>query len=450
MAGPATESDATSIFRPKPSLPPPPFTVGPVGWLRANLFNSPLNIFLTVICAWLIYRGLASFAQWAFFDAVFEANSRRECLDRSPTGACWAGVKANWGRLIYGPYPPEQRWRIDFAFVVLALWMAPLWIPRVTGKMGIAASVLAGYPFFAAYMFLGGRKGLFLSIMFSLAVLAAIAVLAHVIACLVARRSLGDSLIRLLRLEGASDRTRTRALLLAGLVALAAIFLLQRGFVLPQVRTDRWGGLFLTLVISGIAITTALPSGIVLALGRRSKMPLIRIVCVCYIELIRSVPLITILFMAKTMFPLFMPQHIVVDELVRAIVAVCLFAAAYMAEVVRGGLQAIPKGQYEAADAMGLGYWQQTVFIIMPQALKLMIPNIVSNFIGLFKDTTLVAIIGLKDLMLQVDASGKDRDWLGLFREPYFVAASIYFVFCYAMSKYSLHLETRLSAGRRR
>jgi general L-amino acid transport system permease protein len=121
-----------------------------------------------------------------------------------------------------------------------------------------------------------------------------------------------------------------------------------------------------------------------------------------------------------------------------------------MAEVVRGGLQAIPKGQYEAADAMGLGYWQQTVFIIMPQALKLMIPNIVSNFIGLFKDTTLVAIIGLKDLMLQVDASGKDRDWLGLFREPYFVAASIYFVFCYAMSKYSLHLETRLSAGRRR
>jgi general L-amino acid transport system permease protein len=450
MAGPATESDATSIFRPKPSLPPPPFTVGPVGWLRANLFNSPLNIFLTVICAWLIYRGLASFAQWAFFDAVFEANSRRECLDRSPTGACWAGVKANWGRLIYGPYPPEQRWRIDFAFVVLALWMAPLWIPRVTGKMGIAASVLAGYPFFAAYMFLGGRKGLFLSIMFSLAVLAAIAVLAHVIACLVARRSLGDSLIRLLRLEGASDRTRTRALLLAGLVALAAIFLLQRGFVLPQVRTDRWGGLFLTLVISGIAITTALPSGIVLALGRRSKMPLIRIVCVCYIELIRSVPLITILFMAKTMFPLFMPQHIVVDELVRAIVAVCLFAAAYMAEVVRGGLQAIPKGQYEAADAMGLGYWQQTVFIIMPQALKLMIPNIVSNFIGLFKDTTLVAIIGLKDLMLQVDASGKDRDWLGLFREPYFVATAIYFFFCYCMSKYSQALERKLSAGTRR
>ena len=450
MSGPAIDISSPSVFRPKPSLPPPPFTVGPLGWLRSNLFNSPLNIALTLLCAWLIYRGLASFAQWAYFDAVFEANSRRECLDRSPTGACWAGVKANWGRLIYGPYPLAERWRIDFSVVILVLWMAPLWIPRVTGKMGIAATLLATYPFFAAYMFLGGRKGLFLSVMFSLAILAAIAVMVHVAACILAGRSLGSLLNQTLRLDKVSDRSRTRILAGATLVALAVVFLLQRGFMLPEVRTDRWGGLFLTLVISGIAITTALPSGIVLALGRRSKMPLIRIVCVCYIELVRSVPLITILFMAKTMFPLFMPQHIVVDELLRAIVAVCLFAAAYMAEVVRGGLQAIPKGQYEAADAMGLGYWQKTLFIVMPQALKLMIPNIVSNFIGLFKDTTLVAIIGLKDLMLQVDASGKDRDWLGLFREPYFVAASIYFVFCYAMSKYSLHLETRLSAGRRR
>lgn len=215
-------------------------------------------------------------------------------------------------------------------------------------------------------------------------------------------------------------------------------------------KTDRWGGLFLTLVISGIGITTALPSGVVLALGRRSTMPLIRIICVCYIELVRSVPLITILFMAKTMFPLFMPPGVEIDELVRAIVAVCMFAAAYMAEIVRGGLQAIPKGQYEAAAAMGLNYWQATVFIIMPQALKLMIPNIVSNFIGLFKDTTLVAIIGLKDLMLQADGAGKDRDWLGLFKEPYFVAAMIYFIFCYAMSKYSQYLETKLAAGRRR
>jgi general L-amino acid transport system permease protein len=450
MANSSTFPPVPPVFRPKPSLPPPPFTVGPLAWFRANLFNSPLNTFLTLLCLWLIYRGLASFIDWAIIDAVFDAKSRRECLDKSPTGACWAGVKANWGRLIYGPYPVEERWRIDLSFIVLVLWMAPLWIPRVTGKLGIAATLIGGYPFFAAYLFLGGVKSLVFTILFSLGVVSGLAVLGHVVLCLTTNRSLTSNLTRILGISEEDDRRRTRILALLATSAFLLIIFCQQYLHLAEVKTDRWGGLFLTLVISGIAITTALPSGIILALGRRSKMPLIRIVCVCYIELIRSVPLITILFMAKTMFPLFMPQHIVVDELVRAIVAVCMFAAAYMAEIVRGGLQAIPKGQYEAASAMGLNYWQTMIFIIMPQALKAMIPNIVSNFIGLFKDTTLVAIIGLKDLMLQVDAAGKDRDWLGLFREPYFVAASIYFIFCYAMSKYSLRLEDRLSAGHRR
>ena len=437
------------VFQPKPSLPPPPFTVGPAAWVRANLFSGPVNTLLTLTSVWGLYLTISAFVEWAWFDAVFEANSRRECLDKSPTGACWAGVRANWGRLIYGPYPLAERWRIDFAFLALIAWMAPLWIRAVTGKIAIAATIVCAYPFFAGYMFLGGAREETMTVLFPASVLAGLGVLVHSACCILAGRSLPELLLRPFG-DGITDKSRTRILAGIGVAAYALAFAACWTFVLPEVKTDRWGGLFLTLVISGIGITSALPSGILLALGRRSTMPLIRILCVCYIELIRSVPLITILFMAKTMFPLFMPQHIVVDELVRAIVAVCLFAAAYMAEVVRGGLQAIPKGQYEAADAMGLGYWQQTVFIIMPQALKLMIPNIVSNFIGLFKDTTLVAIIGLKDLMLQVDASGKDRDWLGLFREPYFVAASIYFVFCYAMSKYSLHLETRLSAGRRR
>jgi general L-amino acid transport system permease protein len=441
---------AAAIFRPRPSLPPPPFTVGPLAWLRGNLFNSPLNTFLTLLCVWLIYRGLASFIDWAIIDAVFDAKSRRECLDKSPTGACWAGVKANWGRLIYGPYPVEERWRIDLAFIILALWMAPLWAPRVSGKLGIAATLIGVYPFFAAYLFLGGNKSFIFTILFSLGILGGIAVLFHVVTCIFFNKSLATIIFRMLGVADRDNQSRIRALTVFSIAVFSFIIFIQQYFSLVEVKTDRWGGLFLTLVISGVAITTALPSGIILALGRRSKMPLIRMVCVCYIELIRSVPLITILFMAKTMFPLFMPQHIVVDELVRAIVAVCMFAAAYMAEIVRGGLQSIPKGQYEAASAMGLNYWQTTIFIIMPQALKAMIPNIVSNFIGLFKDTTLVAIIGLKDLMLQVDAAGKDRDWLGLFREPYFIAASIYFIFCYAMSKYSLRLEDRLSAGHRR
>jgi general L-amino acid transport system permease protein len=437
------------VFQPKPSLPPPPFTVGPVAWMRANLFSGPLNTLLTLASAWGLYLTIAAFVEWAWIDAVFEANSRRECLDRSPTGACWAGVRANWGRLIYGPYPLAERWRIDFAFLALIAWMAPLWIRAVTGKTVIAATVVCAYPFFAGYMFLGGTREETMTVLFPAAVLAGIGVLAHSACCILAGRPLPDVLLRPFG-EGLTDKGRSRALAAIAAVAYAVVLAAAWNFELAEVKTDRWGGLFLTLVISGIGITSALPSGILLALGRRSTMPLIRILCVCYIELIRSVPLITILFMAKTMFPLFMPQHIVVDELVRAIVAVCLFAAAYMAEIVRGGLQALPKGQYEAAAAVGLNYWQTTLFIVMPQALKAMIPNIVSNFIGLFKDTTLVAIIGLKDLMLQVDSAGKDRDWLGLFREPYFVATAIYFFFCYCMSKYSQSLERKLSAGNRR
>ena len=198
------------------------------------------------------------------------------------------------------------------------------------------------------------------------------------------------------------------------LVALwAAVSIIWSGVELEVVRTVRWGGLFVTLVVAGIGITFALPAGIVLALGRRSKLPLIRIVCVVFIEVFRSVPLITVLFMATTMVPLFLPEGVTFDKLLRAIIAVCLFAAAYMAEVVRGGLQSIPRGQYEAAAAMGLGYWRTTGLIIMPQALKLMIPNILSNFIGLFKDTTLVAIIGLFDLLGMVQAMSEATDWIG-------------------------------------
>jgi general L-amino acid transport system permease protein len=437
------------VFQPKPSLPPPPFTVGPAAWVRANLFSGPVNTLLTLTSVWGLYLTISAFVEWAWFDAVFEANSRRECLDKSPTGACWAGVRANWGRLIYGPYPLAERWRIDFAFLALIAWMAPLWIRAVTGKIAIAATIVCAYPFFAGYMFQGGAREETMTVLFPASVLAGLGVLVHSACCILAGRSLPELLLRPFG-DGITDKSRARILAGIGVAAYALAFAACWTFVLPEVKTDRWGGLFLTLVISGIGITSALPSGILLALGRRSTMPLIRILCVCYIELIRSVPLITILFMAKTMFPLFMPQHIVIDELVRAIVAVCLFAAAYMAEIVRGGLQALPKGQYEAAAAVGLNYWQTTLFIVMPQALKAMIPNIVSNFIGLFKDTTLVAIIGLKDLMLQVDSAGKDRDWLGLFREPYFAATAIYFFFCYCMSKYSLHLERKLSAGNRR
>jgi general L-amino acid transport system permease protein len=205
--------------------------------------------------------------------------------------------------------------------------------------------------------------------------------------------------------------------------------------------------LFLTFVVAGIGIASALPGGIILALGRRSEMPVARALSISFIELFRSVPLITILFMATTMFPLFMPEGFVLNKLTQVIIAVCLFSACYMAETVRGGLQTIPRGQFEGGHTIGLGYWQTMGLIIMPQALKNMIPNIVGNFISLLKDTTLVSIIGLFDVLNMLRAIGKDRTWLGLHIEPLVFGAMMFFLICFAMSKYSRHLEVKLATG---
>jgi len=191
----------------------------------------------------------------------------------------------------------------------------------------------------------------------------------------------------------------------------------------------------------------SLPLGIVLALGRQSDMPIVKSVCVTFIEIWRGVPLITVLFMASVMLPLFFPEGMSFDKLLRALIGITLFQSAYMAEVIRGGLQAIPKGQYEAADALGLGYWQKMILIIMPQALKLMIPGIVNTFIALFKDTSLVLIIGLFDVLAIGQAANQDPDWIGYSTESYLFIALLFWVFCFSMSRYSQHLEKKLHTG---
>ncbi len=220
--------------------------------------------------------------------------------------------------------------------------------------------------------------------------------------------------------------------------------------VLPSVETPLWGGLFLTLVIAGVGIVASLPIGVVLALGRRSTMPIVRAVCIAFIELWRGVPLISVLFMASVMFPLFLPEGMNFDKLVRALVGVALFSSAYMAEVVRGGLQAIPKGQYEAAEAMALTFWKSMWLVILPQALKLVIPGIVNTFIGLFKDTTLVLIIGLFDLLGAVQLAATNQRWLGFAVEGYVFAGLGFWVFCFGMSRYSIHIERKLETGHKR
>ncbi len=229
-------------------------------------------------------------------------------------------------------------------------------------------------------------------------------------------------------------------------------FLLIHGgyFGLEEVETSRWGGLMLTLVLSAVGIVASLPIGIVLALGRRSEMPIVKSVSVVYIEFWRGVPLITVLFMSSVMLPLFFSDGTDFDKLLRAMIGIIMFQSAYMAEVIRGGLQAIPRGQYEAAEALGLTYWKSMGLIILPQALKLVIPGIVNTFIALFKDTTLVLIIGLFDLLAIIQQANSDSSWLGFDTEGYVFAASIFWIFCFGMSRYSIALEAKLNTGHKR
>ena len=242
------------------------------------------------------------------------------------------------------------------------------------------------------------------------------------------------------------------ALLWAWAGGLAASAALMWGGVpgLPYVETDRWGGLPLTLVLAVLGIALAFPLSILLALGRRSDLPAIRALCVGYIELVRGVPLVSVLFMASVMFPLFLPEGVTVDKLLRALVGIVLFTAAYLAEAVRGGLQAIPRGQEEAADALGLSYWRKMRLIVLPQALRLVIPPIVNQFISCFKDTSLVTIVGLYDLLAATKAALADPEWRPFFVEGYVAAAMVYWAFCFFMSRYSQWLERQLATGPRR
>jgi general L-amino acid transport system permease protein len=251
-------------------------------------------------------------------------------------------------------------------------------------------------------------------------------------------------------MENAPHKVLLAWFFLIGFPIIGGTLLLGGVFGLPAVTTDKWGGLSLTLVIAFVGIVAALPIGILLALGRRSDMPVIRLLCVAFIELWRGVPLISVLFMASVMLPLFMPEGTNFDKLLRALIGITMFQSAYMAEVIRGGLQAIPRGQYEAASALGLGYWKSMGLIILPQALKIVIPGIVNTFIALFKDTTLVLIIGLFDVLATVQAAIVDPDWPEVSTEGFIFTAFVFWVFCFTMSRYSIALERKLETGHKR
>lgn len=246
---------------------------------------------------------------------------------------------------------------------------------------------------------------------------------------------------------------RTNAVLFFVVYPVICFYLLNGGvFGMRPVPTEQWGGLMVTLIISLVGIICSIPLGILLALGRQSSLPIIKTLCVMFIELWRAVPLITVLFMASVMLPLFMPQGTTVDKLLRALVGVTLFSSAYLAETVRGGLQALPRGQYEAASSLGLSYWKSMGFIILPQALKHVIPGIVNSFIALFKDTSLVSIVGIFDLLNTVQAASSDIEWSSPTQAitGYLFAGFVFWIFCFAMSRYSIYMERRLDTGHKR
>jgi general L-amino acid transport system permease protein len=234
------------------------------------------------------------------------------------------------------------------------------------------------------------------------------------------------------------------------LYPIIAYFLISGGiFGMDTIPTDKWGGLSLTLIVASVGIVAAFPIGIVLAFGRQSQLPIIRNFSIIYIEFIRGVPLISILFMASVILPLFFPEGMDFNKLLRALIGITMFQSAYIAEVIRGGLQAIPKGQYEAADSLGLSYWEKMLLVILPQALKVAIPNLVGASIALFKDTTLVLIIGLFDLLAMVHLTGSDATWLGYETEGYVFVTFIFWFFCFSLSKYGSYLEVKYNTDNR-
>ncbi len=361
--------------------PPPASSVGPLAWLRENLFSTPFNVVITILIVLLLLWMIPDVLRFLFVDAVWTGSDRTACLytaDRQDVGACWPFVYERFNYFIYGSYPVDERWRVNVFFAMLAIgvtWM--LWLNAPKRNIG------------AFYFFI---------------------------------------------------------------ILPIVSFILLSGWGASKVDTALWGGALVTIVVATVGIVAALPIGICLALGRRSRMPTVRTLSIIFIEFVRGVPLITVLFMASVMLPLFVPDAYSPNKLVRALVGVGLFAAAYMAEVVRAGLAAIPKGQFEGAMAVGLGYSQMMRLIILPQALKITIPNIVNTFIGLFKDTTLVAIVGLFDLLGAIEASRVDPKWAAptTATTGYAVAAIFYFIFCYGMSRYARATEARLAKAERR
>lgn len=456
----ATTENAPYAFVRRETLEaePAPITVaGPIAWIRNNLFPTPLNAVLTLVCIAFVIWVTPGLVRFYILDAVWTGTGREACLADQvgrPVGACWAYIADRIPYFVYGSYPIDQRWRVNIVFALFfigVVWM--LWDRAPLKKVGAFFFFLL-LPISAYVLLLGGAN--------AEAFLGYLIILTLVLAALYVVLSFVPSLARLWTSEGqlALEQSmppwqrfhRPKRLILFALVLFGIVAILADQFGLPYVHTGLWGGMMVTFLVAAVGIVFSLPLGVLLALGRRSHLPAIQLLSVIFIEFVRGVPLITVLFMANTMLPLFVPQEYSPDRLLRPLIGVALFAAAYMAEVVRGGLQAIPKGQYEGAMSLGLGYGKMMRLIILPQALRIVIPGIVNTFIGLFKDTTLVMIVGIFDFLRTIEATLVDPTWATPTTRAtgYAFAAVFYFICCWGMSRYSIAVEKRLAAGQKR
>jgi len=440
---------AKSYIRTKmlPDMAPPVTETGLIGWIMKNLLSSWLSGILTIFGAYIIYLIVPVIVEFAFVDAIWNGKNGLACRnvtdggtvpDGQSIGACWPYVKAYFSQFIYGRYPVEERWRVDLSMFIGAVSLIPLLMPTLPYKRENTIFMLAIYPFLVTILLTGGNIGIGSG---AWGFLVLIMVFAAAIVVFQAKTT-GSIKIS----------AGLKVVAIIG-IAIAAVFLaLSFDWGLSEVETPQWGGLLITLVVAITGIVASFPIGIILALGRRSKMPVTRLVSVIFIEFWRGVPLITVLFMSSVMLPLFLPEGVQFDKLLRVLIGVTLFSAAYMAETVRGGLQAIPRGQYEGAMALGLSFWQMMGLIVLPQALKLVIPGIVNAFIGLFKDTTLVLIVGLFDLLGQVQSSFTDPNWSTPVTSytGYLFTAAVFWMFCFGMSRYSIFMENLLHHGHKR
>ncbi|MEZ7812111.1 MAG: general L-amino acid transport system permease protein [Paracoccaceae bacterium] len=419
----------TSILN---EMSPPENVFSGIAWIKENLLSSPLNVFLTVVSSYFLFSFVSVLSPW-FLNSIWNAGSLSECREilMGEEGACFAIIRDRGHQLLFGFYPKDAYWRLAITFILMLFALAPILFPALPRR-------LLWIPFFfpaVSFWLLWGGTAWFVVV-----VMAGFG-LGYLIFQVINSKStivavLAAILVPLLWWSNATD---------------PIVDLLSQFFPIniSDIRSESFGGFMISIVIGVTGISASLPLGVLLALGRKSDMPLVRWVCVMFIEFIRGVPLITLLFTASLLLNYFLPPGTSFDITLRVIIMVTIFSTAYMAEIIRGGLAAIDRGQQEAANALGLDYWQSQRLIIMPQALRISIPGIINTYIATFKDTTLVVFIGILDPIGFAGAIRAHSDWNGVVWELYGFIALCFFVFCFSMSRYSIYLEHKLNTDNR-